>query len=212
MAKTKFILVDYENVHTFSSADLAVLKGEEFRVKLFLGPHNKQIGIDLVHALLPIGTWVELIRLKAAGTNALDLLIAFYIGKLWYETPDAAFYIISRDADYNPLIKNLKAIGVDVHRRTCIADVEKAEPAATPSLSDLMATATAALCKNPHRPSTLRKLRNVLNVKKQLSEEQLLELIAGLKKTGLVQIVGNKVSYNLGGQGQAGNDAEPLVP
>ena len=124
MTKTKFILIDYENVHTFSPADLSILKGEEFRVKLFLGVHNKEIGVDLVDALLPIGSRVELIRLKAAGTNALDLVIAFYIGKLWQETPEATFFIISKDSDYNALVKNLKAIGVDAHRRACIADVD----------------------------------------------------------------------------------------
>src|SRR4051812_40508812 len=109
MAKTKFILIDYENVPTFSSADLSVLKAAEVRVKLFLGVHNKKIGVDLVGALLPIGSRVELIRLKAAGKNALDLLIAFYIGKLWHETPESTFCIISKDADYNPLVRNLKA-------------------------------------------------------------------------------------------------------
>ena len=77
MPKTKFILIDYENVHTFSPADLSVLKAGEVRVKLFLGVHNKEIGVDLVEALLPIGGRVELIRLRAAGPNALDLLIAF---------------------------------------------------------------------------------------------------------------------------------------
>ena len=203
MMKTKYILIDYENVHTFSSADLAALKGEEFQVKLFLGVHNKELGVDLVDALLPIGSRVELVRLRAAGKNALDLLIAFYVGKLWHETPESPFYIISRDADFNTLIKNLKAMGVDVYRRNCIADVEKDVPAATPSLSDLVATATAALCKNPHRPSTLQKLRNLLNVKKGLSEEQLLDLITALTKSGLIQLVGNKVSYNLAGQLQA---------
>jgi len=195
--KTKFILIDYENIHKFSSADLSVLKEEEFMVKLFLGVHNKEIGVDLVDALLPIGSRVELIRLNTAGTNALDFLIAFYIGKLWCNQPDSTFYIISKDADYNALIKNLKTSGVDVHRRTCIADITRVEPAATPSMDDLVATATAALRKNPHRPSTPKKLRNVLNVKKQLSEEQLLDLMGALTKSGVVQIVGNKVTYNI---------------
>jgi hypothetical protein len=75
--------------------------------------------------------------------------------------------------------------------------VVKDVPAATPSMSDLVATATVALCKNPHRPSTLKKLRNLLNVRKELTEEQTLELIDALASSGLVQIAGNKVSYNL---------------
>ena len=200
MSKAKIILIDYENVHAFSPADLSVLKGDEFTVKLFLGVHNKEISVDLVDALLPMGGRVELIRLKAAGANALDLLIAFYIGKLWQDDPAATFYIVSRDRDFDPLIKNLKAIGVDVHRRSCIADVEKDVPAATPSMSDLVATATVALCKNSHRPSTLKKLRNLLNVKKELSEDQTVELIGALASSGLVQIVGNRVSYNLDAQ------------
>src|ERR1700691_4410132 len=125
--KTKVILIDYENVRTFSSEDLSILKSGEFMVKLFLGVQHKEIGVDLVDALLPIGGRVELIRLKAIGTNALDFMIAFYIGKLWNHKPESTFYIISKDTDYNALIKNLKTIGVDVYRRTCIADVEKDE-------------------------------------------------------------------------------------
>lgn len=209
MGKTKFILIDYENVHTFSPADLSVLKEEEVRVKLFLGVHNKQIGVDLVGGLLPIGNRVELIRLRAAGTNALDLLLAFYIGKLWHETPESTFYIISKDAGYNSLIKNLQPIGVEVHRRACIADVENVVPAAPPSLGDLVAAATAALRKTQHRPSTVMTLRNLLNVKKDLCEDQVLELIGALIKRGLVQVVGNKVSYHLAGQPQTGEDTEP---
>jgi hypothetical protein len=202
-------MIDYENVHTFSPADLSVLQGEEFVVKLFLGVHNKEIGVDLVEALISIASRVELVRLKAAGTNALDFLIAFYIGKLWQETPEAAFFIISKDTDYNSLIKNLRAIGVDVHRRPCIADVEKVVPTGTPSLDDLVATATVALGKNPHRPSTLKKLRNVLRVNKDLSEEQLMELIGALTESGLIQVVGNKVSYHLDVQAQSAPTVQP---
>lgn len=209
MSKTKFILIDYENVHTFSSADLSVLKGGEFTVKLFLGVHNKEISVDLVDALLPVGSRVELVRLKAAGANALDLLIAFYIGKLWQDTPDSTFYVVSRDRDFDPLIKNLKGIGVDVHRRACIADVLKDVPAGTPTMNDLVATATVALCKNPHRPATLKKLRNLLNVRKELSEEQTLELIGALASSGVVQIVGNRVSYKLDAQAQVGPTEQP---
>lgn len=209
MSKTKFILIDYENVHAFSAADFSALKGDELAVKLFLGVHNKEISVDLVDALLPMGSRVELVRLKAAGANALDLLIAFYIGKLWQDAPDSTFYVVSRDRDFDPLIKNLKGIGVDVHRRSCIADVEKDVPAATPSMNDLVATATVALCKNPHRPSTLKKLRNVLNVRKELSEEQTFELIAALASSGLVQVIGNKVSYHFDARPPSGATEQP---
>ena len=73
--------------------------------------------------------------------------------------------------------------------------------AAAPPLSDLVATAIGSLRKYAvaHRPSTQKKLRNVVEqlFKKELSEEQLLELINALTTSGAVQIVGNKVSYKL---------------
>ena len=62
-------------------------------------------------------------------------------------------------------------------------------------MNDLVATATVALGKNRKRPSTLQKLCKVLNGRKELSEEQTLELIGTLASRGLVQIVGDKVSY-----------------
>lgn len=195
MTKKKFILIDYENVHTFSAADLSVLEKEEFIVKLFLGVNDKQMSVDLVDALLPIGRQVELIRLKTAGANALDLLIAFYVGKLWQDAPEATFFVISKDKDFNSLIKNLKELGVDVHRRPCIADVVKDMPAAMPSINDLVADATVSLSK-PHSPKTLKKLRNLLKVGKGLSEEQVSELVGALTESGFVQIDGSKVTYH----------------
>jgi hypothetical protein len=203
---TKFILVDYENVHRFSSEDLSILKSGEFMVKLFLGLQHKDIGVDLVEALLPNGSQVQIIRLKSPGTNALDFMIAFYIGTLWRQEPEAAFYIISKDTDYTVLIKNLTTMGVDVHRRTCIADIAKDEPTATPSINDLVATATVALRNNPHRPSTPKTLRNVVDqvFKKELSEEQLSALIETLSKNGVFQAVGNKVKYNIAEKPESG--------
>jgi hypothetical protein len=196
--KTNFILIDYENVHTFSSEDLSVLKADEIVVKLFLGVQHKEIPVNLVVALLPIGSRVELFPLKATGANALDFLISFHIGKLWSQEPEAAFYIISKDRDYDVLIKNLKTIGVNVHRRKCLADIMQDEAAAPPSMNDLVATATATLRKNPHRPSTPKTLRNVVEqvFKKELSEEQLSALMEVLSEKGVVQVVGNKVTYN----------------
>jgi hypothetical protein len=193
--KTNFVLIDYENVRTHSASDLSVLKSEDFAVKLFLGVHDKMLSVDFVEALLPIGRRVEIIRLKASGANALDFHVAFYIGKLSCQKPESTFHIISKDRDYDALIKNLKTTGVVVHRHRCIADITMENT----TVNDLVATTITALRKAAHPPSTQKKLRNAVDqlFKKELSEERLLELIAALSESGVVQIVGDKISYHL---------------
>lgn len=55
----------------------------------------------------------------------------------------------------------------------------------------------------------MKTLRNLLNVNMELSGDQVQDLIGALTKSGLVQIAGNKVSYNLVGQLEPGNDPAP---
>jgi len=152
--KTKFILIDYENIHTFFLADLSALKENEFMVKLFLGVHNKADWRrpSLMHAPIAKSGGTDFDSRRLARTP-LTFWIAFSSAKLWSHESDSTFYIVSKDTDYDALIKNLKTIGVDVHRRKCIADITKGE--AIPSMSDLIAPASASLRRFSGCPSAI---------------------------------------------------------
>ncbi len=71
--KTNYVLVDYENVQVKS---LALLKGEHFRVKAFLGPNNTKLPIELVLAMQALGEHAEYIVVEAHGKNANAMFYA----------------------------------------------------------------------------------------------------------------------------------------
>ncbi len=102
---TAYVLIDFENVQP---KELGAFGGGGFKVKVFAGAKQPRMKLDLVETLLPLGDAVELVRIEGTGRNALDMHIAYYIGRLSIEDPGAAFYIVSKDTDYHPLIAHLK--------------------------------------------------------------------------------------------------------
>uniref|UniRef100_UPI0040562E4A PIN domain-containing protein n=1 Tax=Candidatus Electronema sp. TaxID=2698783 RepID=UPI0040562E4A len=77
--KSNYVLIDYENVQVQS---LALLKGGEFQVRVFLGPNNTKLPVELVTAMQGLGSRAEYIVLETSGSNALDFHIAYYLGAL----------------------------------------------------------------------------------------------------------------------------------
>ncbi|NJM12255.1 MAG: hypothetical protein HC889_10560 [Synechococcaceae cyanobacterium SM1_2_3] len=103
--KTNYVLVDYENVQVQS---LSLLKGDHFHVRVFLGPNNTKLPVDLVLAMQELGERAEYVVLETSGRNALDFHIAYYLGALASAEPSGFFHIISGDTGFDPLIQHLK--------------------------------------------------------------------------------------------------------
>jgi hypothetical protein len=119
--RKNFILVDYENVQPEELPALA--QPELFFIKLFIGPANARINVDLAAALQPLGSNVEYIKLATGGKNALDFHIACYLGRLLEKDPKAYFHIISKDTGFDPLIKALVAEKFHVYRCGTLGDI-----------------------------------------------------------------------------------------
>ena len=111
------MLIDYENVQVKS---LALLRGEQFRVRVFLGKTNTKIHSELAIAIQRLGERAEYITLESSGSNALDFHIAYYLGVLATADPKANFHIISKDKGFDPLIQHLKTRAVHAARATSI--------------------------------------------------------------------------------------------
>ena len=77
----------------------------------------------LVAALLPMGPDAELLTIQGSGRNALDFHIAYYIGRLGAEFPGAAFYVVSRDTGFDPLIHHLQGQGAECRRVPSLAEI-----------------------------------------------------------------------------------------
>lgn len=197
--RTNFVLVDYENVQP---KDLGLLQGGPFKVKVFLGPKQSKVPVTLAGALQPLGSNAEYVLLETAGNNAVDFHIAYYVGVLSCEDPTAYFHIISKDSGFDPLIKHLKRRKIFVQRSTCIAEMPYFKPALPVAPEAQVEVAVADLTRRKAaRPRTKKSLISTLHAlfKKELSEQQISQLLAALCTRGVVKLEGTKVSYDLPG-------------
>ena len=84
---TKYVLVDFENVQLKNVGDL---NGSALKIKVFLGASQVKVPLDIARALQAFGRDVDYIQIDGNGSNALDFHIAFYIGRLAAQAPDAS--------------------------------------------------------------------------------------------------------------------------
>ena len=197
--KTNYVLVDFENVQP---KDIGLLKDGPFKVKLFLGPHQSKVPVTLATALQALGSNAEYVLLEKAGNNAVDFHIAYYIGVLSSQDPTAFFHIISKDGGFDPLIEHLKRRKFFAHRSTCIADIPYFKPALAAITEAQVDTAVTDLIRRKAaKPRTQKSLLSTLHAlfKKELSEQQLSQLLAELCTRGVVKVEGTKVTYDLPG-------------
>lgn len=149
---TNYVLVDFENVQPDS---LAALAGGDFKVKVFVGAAQAKgrISFELSHSMQTLGSNAEYVRIARSGPNAVDMHIAYYIGRLLEQEPGAVIYIISRDTDFDPLIEFLRDRGVTCHRVRSIADIVKQPPKPAAARAPGRAKATAARTAAPRTAS-----------------------------------------------------------
>lgn len=218
--KTKYILVDYENVQVKS---LDLLRKEHFRVKVFLGPQNTRLPVELVLAMQQLGDRAEYVMLQTPGSNALDFYIAYYLGALVKEDPAGCFHIISKDTGFDPLIKHLKARKIlssrseSIEGMPCFAQVESKPklpieaglmttkpqpPQASGTVDELIRVAIDDLIRRKaSKPRTTKTLLNTIHAKcgKERPLTEIEAIYQGLLKRGYVKVNGAKVSYALPG-------------
>ncbi len=115
-----FVLVDFENVQP---QNLGLLRAGPFHVKVFLGASQSRITLELARALQEFGSDAEYVQVTGNGSNALDFHIAFYIGRLSMQHPDAGFTIVSKDTGFDPLIRHLGALGIACRRVKAVSEI-----------------------------------------------------------------------------------------
>jgi hypothetical protein len=210
--KTNFVLVDFENVQP---RNVSMLNGRSFKIRVFVGSKQAKVPFEMARALQAFGPDAEYVQIDGNGKNALDFHISYYIGRLAAETPDASFYVISKDTGFDPLIKHLKAQGISCHRTSSIADIPGARISGSRSSSDTV-DATKPFDSKPvpekvdavignltkrkaARPRTLKTLRSTIKAlfREKLADADLDELIEQLKTRGAIKVADGKVQYEL---------------
>jgi hypothetical protein len=102
-----YVLVDFENIQPEPEA-WAFLNDARIKIIIFVNAKQK-LSVDRVKALQPFGDRVDYIEMSGSGKNALDFMIAFYLGRIWSESAEAKFYVLSQDTGFDPLLKHLTA-------------------------------------------------------------------------------------------------------
>lgn len=202
--KTNYVLIDYENVQVKS---LALLKGEQFRVRVFLGPNNTKLPVELVLAMQELGDRGEYIVLGTPGANALDFHIAYYLGVLATADLSGLFHIISKDTGFDSLIKHLKAKkvfstrSVSVEEMPCfvaaatnrtngdVIELKQNTAPAKSSIDELTRIAVGDLIKRKaSKPRTSKTLLSTIHAKcgKDIPVADIEAVYKGLVKRGYV--------------------------
>lgn len=194
--KTQVILVDWENVQPEL---LPALNLEGTRVLVFIGPQQTKLPFAMVQAVQMLGTRAQYVQVSKQGNDALDMHIAFYIGKLSAELPDAYFHIIAKDRDYDPLVAHLKAMKIGSAKWPDLASIPllKRAAASTPN-EQFEATKDWLTERKANRPKTLKTLANSLKKSAfadRLSGDEIDSLIEALNAKGVIAIQGQKISY-----------------
>jgi hypothetical protein len=215
---TNYVLVDFENVQPDS---LAALAGGAFRIKVFVGASQARgrISFELSHSMQMLGANAEYVKIARSGPNAVDMHIAYYIGRLIEKEPNAFIYIVSRDTDFDPLVEYLQSSGVAAKRAKTIAEIVRstpkpkapAQPPKSPrshvppprrAHSDKLAPIIKQLHSLSGKPATRKKLsQTIANYFRQhggpLADSAIEQLIEDLIRMKYITQSGTKVSYNL---------------
>lgn len=195
--RTHYILVDYESVQPTA---LAALEAEHFRVMVFVGANQHKLPFETAAALQKFGPRATYVKIAGNGRNALDFHIAFYIGQISETDPTAIFHIISKDSGFDPLIQHLNDRKVLASRSKDVADIPLLKAVNPKAAHEKLDVVVANLQqRGASRPRTLKTLTSTINslFQKQLSEEDVDQLLRELQAKGYVTVNTNKVTYEL---------------
>jgi len=106
------IFVDFENLQKIDTSILN--SNSKLIVMVGLGQDDK--AIEFAKSLFNNLCSIELIKVNGRGPNALDIFIAFYIGKYFNDIKNTEIIICSNDTDYDQLIKHLDSFGLSIKR------------------------------------------------------------------------------------------------
>jgi len=148
-----YILIDFENVQP-TAAEMKLIRGTDYRVRLFHGPHQNKFDAGMVKALQPLGTQVEYFRCERKGKNALDFHIAFCLGRLVEESKATAstskektrFVVVSKDGGFDVLLDHVQTLGYGAMR------VENVHQALVPEKRNDAAAAKEPALKTTRAP------------------------------------------------------------
>jgi len=187
----RHILIDFENV---PATDLAPIAGLAVEVTFLVGEKNKRLDIDLVAQMLSAGSRMHLVRVGASGPNALDLTLAYYLGRAAAENPRAEFFIVSKDTDYDAMIAHANRHGARVSRHVSVGELPFLAPKKQVAPARPAELFLQFLAHSRDHPGNRPKRRATLlthirtHFGNKVSEAEAVSIVAKLEKGGHVTI------------------------
>jgi len=194
-----YLLVDYENVQPRC---LAGLDARTWRVIVFVGAKQSKVSFELAAALQALGNAGEYMQITGSGRNALDLHIAFTMGRLLATEPECRFHVLSKDSGFDPLLERICAQGIGAHRYsdlsevTSLGDETGSESRGGDRISVVLSNLRSRGNARPRKRETLANTIQSL-FRKSLSAEEVDALMGTLQQQGHISLSGDAVSYHL---------------
>lgn len=196
--KNNYVLIDYENVQPDTAS---LLSAEIFKVLVFVGASQTKIGFELANLLATKNNGSKFIKISGNGRNSLDFHIAYYIGRLAAQAPEAYFHVVSQDKGMDPLIEHLQQQGIHAGRCADVQDIAiLKKPAVTTNEDERLSTVIEYLIRRgPQRPASLKTLQGSIAAlfQPKLGEAAAAALLATLQQNGVFDLQGSKVTYCL---------------
>ena len=105
-ARKNFIFFDFENVQ---ESDLSRIRHDHVILVIVVGEKQKNLPISFTEFLQKHPGQLRLVKTPRQGKNALDFVLAYEIGQIISEDPEAYIHIISKDRGFDALIAHLKS-------------------------------------------------------------------------------------------------------
>ena len=150
------VFVDYENVQVL---DLSVIGNKGVTFTLLVGPHKKKLDVELVEQLFAHAASVELVRLTTSGRNALDFMLAYYIGRAVAADPRGFFHIVSKDTGYDPMVEHLQGRHIRVRRHNDFSTLTFSALPKPQAPAAVESAKAAPAAPKPRPPITAKTLR-----------------------------------------------------
>ena len=184
------VFVDYENVQ---DVDLQLIREKPVKVVLVVGKQQKNLPLAWTKAAIQIGAaQVEILEAGCAGKNALDLVLAYHLGRKAREDAAAFFHILSKDKAFDALVTHLKAEGVRVLRTEVFSQIPVLVDVKTLPLEDRSQRVRERMgkLKTEGRPKKLKKLQSMIHslFQKELTEGEVMAVIKKLVREKFITV------------------------
>ncbi|MES2439563.1 MAG: PIN domain-containing protein [Verrucomicrobiota bacterium] len=191
MPRTQYIFIDYENV---SESDLSRVTGKAVRVFMIIGTRHKKLPTSLFLFAQDHPQQLRIIQTPVEGCNALDFVLTLEVGRSIAADPEGYFHIVSKDTDFDSVVRHLKAEKQRIARHTALADI----PALRTPEERLVALHAELSDATKPRPLTRKTLENRIKsaFENKVEQDFVEKTITQLVQTGIFSITDtDRVDY-----------------